>query len=305
MLTLPLMGLFFLPVLIGAHDLFPWSRDDALATSTSWQHRHGYLNLPFFAMRGRFYFVTLSGLAFLLRRLSVRQDKAEHPAPPAKWIPRLSGGGLVFYVLSMNFASTDWVMSLESDWSSTIFVVILMAGQFLSALALMTVLLALVAGRRTLRGGDHLETFSRPGQFAANLCDFLDLRLLFAISHYLVGQFAEGDFVVSPSQFWWLERSRAFLNALSISRPGRTSTFTRDEIKARAAWRHRHDDRYRQRGERLLARRACVSPKGVRIHWLDFATLIAVGGFWSAMFLFFLARQPLLPLHPQEALRHG
>ena len=26
MLTLPLMGLFFLPVLIGAHDLFPWSR---------------------------------------------------------------------------------------------------------------------------------------------------------------------------------------------------------------------------------------------------------------------------------------
>jgi hypothetical protein len=46
-------------------------------------------------------------------------------------------------------------------------------------------------------------------------------------------------------------------------------------------------------------------PKGVRIHWLDFATLLAVGGFWSAMFLFFLARQPLLPLHPQEALRHG
>ena len=43
-------------------------------------------------------------------------------------------------------------------------------------------------------------------------------------------------------------------------------------------------------------------PQGVRIHWLDFTTLIVVGGFWVAMFLWFLSRQPLLPLHPEEAL---
>ena len=83
-------------------------------------------------------------LAFLLRRFSVERDSAK-TAQSLKWISCLSGGGLVFYVLCMNFASTDWLMSLEPDWFSTIFVVILMAGQFLSALALMTALLVLFA----------------------------------------------------------------------------------------------------------------------------------------------------------------
>ncbi len=45
-------------------------------------------------------------------------------------------------------------------------------------------------------------------------------------------------------------------------------------------------------------------PEGVHIHWLDFAAFFAVGGFWTAMFLHFLTRQPLLPLNPKEECRH-
>jgi hypothetical protein len=53
----------------------------------------------------------------------------------------LSAGGLITYVLCMNFASTDWVMSLNPKWYSTIFVEIFASGQFLAALALITLLL--------------------------------------------------------------------------------------------------------------------------------------------------------------------
>jgi hypothetical protein len=46
-------------------------------------------------------------------------------------------------------------------------------------------------------------------------------------------------------------------------------------------------------------------PEGVRLHWLDFATISAVGGCWTIVFLGFLKGQPLLPLHPEESLRHA
>ena len=137
MLTLPLMALLFVPVLFGVHEIFPWARADILALHPKW-NKHGYLNPPFFAARGLFFLAVLSALAFCIRHWSIRQDEMVGRPLPGKRIRALSGGGLVVYVLGMNFASTDWVMSLEPDWYSTVFVVIFMAGQFLTALALMT-----------------------------------------------------------------------------------------------------------------------------------------------------------------------
>jgi hypothetical protein len=146
MLTLPLMTVFFVPVLIGIHDLFPWSRADAFVVHPKWEHKMGYLNLPFFALRGFLFFAIVGALAFRIRHWSVLQDK-EGGILAGKRIRILSGGGLVVYVLAMNFISTDWVMSLAPDWYSTVFVVIFLAGQFLTALALMTLLLVVSAGR--------------------------------------------------------------------------------------------------------------------------------------------------------------
>ena len=47
----------------------------------------------------------------------------------------LSGGGLVAYGLTITFASFDWVMSLDPHWFSTIYGVLFMGGQGLTALA--------------------------------------------------------------------------------------------------------------------------------------------------------------------------
>jgi hypothetical protein len=305
MMTLPLVGVLFLPVLVGAHDLFPWSRDDVLATHAKWQHKESYLNLPFFAARGCFYFVTLSALAFSLRGLSIGRDKARNSVLSTKWIPRLSAGGLVFYVLCMNFASTDWVMSLEPDWYSTIFVVILMAAQFLSALALMTALLALLASREPFAAVITTKHFHDLGNM---LLTFVIFWIYVSFSQFLI--IWSGNLPKEIS--WYLHRSAAgwksvalFLMLFQFLAPvalllSRAMKLKRERLGVIAAmivianlvnvyW--------------LVA--PAFHPKGVQIHWLDFATLIAVGGFWTAMFLYFLARQPLLPLQSEEVLRHG
>ena len=51
----------------------------------------------------------------------------------------LSGGGLVAYGLTITFASFDWLMSLEPHWFSTIYGVLIMGGQGLTALAFLIV----------------------------------------------------------------------------------------------------------------------------------------------------------------------
>jgi hypothetical protein len=63
---------------------------------------------------------------------------------------RLSAPGLILYVLTMSLAATDWVMSLDPHWYSTIYGFLFIIGQVLSTMALAIALLVLLAGREPL-----------------------------------------------------------------------------------------------------------------------------------------------------------
>src|SRR5215475_2521676 len=54
--TLPIMAALFIPVLFGVHDLYEWSRSDAVAQSPALQEKHLYLNTPFWIIRTALYF---------------------------------------------------------------------------------------------------------------------------------------------------------------------------------------------------------------------------------------------------------
>lgn len=299
MMTLPLVGLLFLPIILGAHYLYPWLQAGIAATHPGWIHKSGYLNLPFFIIRAVFYFTTLGTLAFLLRKLSIRSDGPK-PAFSVKQLSCLSGGGLVFYVLCMNFASTDWVMSLEPDWYSTIFVVIFMAGQFLSALALMTVLLALFANHKPFAGAITSKLFHDLGNL---LLAFVIFWTYVSFSQFLItwaGNLPKeiGWYLHRDTGGWlkvvWLLALFGFFAPVAL-------------LLLRSA--------KRQRG-RLAAIAVLIlmanlvnvywlvmpafSPEQVRLHWLDFAALIAIGGLWTGTFLWILNRQPLLPREIEE-----
>ena len=52
--TLPLMALFFIPLLFGLSDLYPWARTEVVAADPLLQQKAAYLNIPFFIARAVF-----------------------------------------------------------------------------------------------------------------------------------------------------------------------------------------------------------------------------------------------------------
>src|SRR5438105_3442348 len=94
-MTLPLMALLFLPVLFGAHQIYGWSMG-ALGEAPGYHHKEQWLNLPFFVGRSVFYFVVLTIIALFVRRWQ--------KSGAAPQLSAMSAGGLIAYVLCMNFA---------------------------------------------------------------------------------------------------------------------------------------------------------------------------------------------------------
>ncbi len=132
--VLPLFALLFVPLLLGLHDLYPWTLPAVRATDANIQAKALYLNVPFFVVRAAIYFAVWLVLAYFVNRWSAENDRSGNLLMFRK-LGRLSGPGLVLYAFTITFASIDWVMSLEPHWYSTIFGMIFMAGQGLSALA--------------------------------------------------------------------------------------------------------------------------------------------------------------------------
>jgi len=122
-LTLTLLALLFLPIVFGADQLYPWM-DRRLFSEHEWPHKAAYLQLPWFTVRSLLALGIFIALALLFRR-----------GRDATKLVRLSCGGVLLIFVTMNFAATDWVMSLTPQWISTIFPTILLSGEFLSALA--------------------------------------------------------------------------------------------------------------------------------------------------------------------------
>ena len=79
-----------------------------------------YLNPSFFLTRTAVYFAIWSLLAITLNWLSLEQDRTADPRTGRR-MRIISGPGLVLFILTVTFASIDWVMSLDPSWSSTIF----------------------------------------------------------------------------------------------------------------------------------------------------------------------------------------
>jgi hypothetical protein len=140
-MTLPVLALLFIPLLFGLRDLYPWARPDAVMASGTLRQKTIYLNIPWFCARAAVFFAIWLLMAIWLRRWSLQQDASAEPAPTIK-LRALGGPGIVIYPLTATFAFVDWVMSSEPQWYSTIFPVIMLIGQILTAFAFVTILLA-------------------------------------------------------------------------------------------------------------------------------------------------------------------
>ena len=89
----------------------------------------------------------------------------------------------MLYFLSMTFAAVDWGMSLEPDWYSTIYGVMLMIGQGLSTLAAMVIVASLLARVRPLSDLATADAFHDLGNL---MLAFTMLWAYMSFSQYLI-----------------------------------------------------------------------------------------------------------------------
>jgi hypothetical protein len=143
--ALPVVAALVVPLFFGLHDLFEWSRPQALAASELLRQKSGYLNVPFFVVRTLVALGVWSWLAWRLVALDGPPDDGD--SARAARLQSTSIAGLVFYVVSVTWFGVDWVMSLVPQWKSTGFGLILAVGQALSGFAA-----ALAASAWTVRG---------------------------------------------------------------------------------------------------------------------------------------------------------
>ena len=304
-MTLPLMALLFLPILFGLHDIYGWS-NGARAEAPGYHHKAQYLNAPFFTVRAVIYFVVLMAFA-----LSLRKRMADHRRLSAA--PALSAGGLTVYVLCMNFASTDWVMSLDPAWYSTVFVEVFASSQFLAALALMTALLCAFTNHQSLiTSRASVESATVP---VKALHDLGNMLLAFVIFWAYVA-FAQFLIIWSgnlPKEIsWYLPRSGGgwqwFALVLMLAQ----------FLLPFALLLSHHAKR-----QPLPLATICIlivlanvlmnfwfvapafHPNRIYVHWLDFTEFVALGGFWFALFFYFLKQRPLLPIELMEEHQNG
>ncbi len=82
-MTLLPLAVLFLPIALGLPRLYPWARP-GFADDAATRMKAHYLNASFFLIRTALYFAIWIGFAFLLRRLSVDQDRRnDHGPEPA------------------------------------------------------------------------------------------------------------------------------------------------------------------------------------------------------------------------------
>ena len=180
--TLPFMTILFLPIVLGMHSLYEWSHDGITDTDPIIAAKALYLNTPFFLARQVIYFAIWNLIGFLLTKWSQEHDRTGDPALLGK-LSTLSGAGLCIYFLTVTFAMVDWTMSVNPHWFSTIWGMLYIGGQGLSAFAFGIVVLVMLARVAPLNRVLTSHHFHDLGKF---LFAFLMLWAYLQFSQFLI-----------------------------------------------------------------------------------------------------------------------
>ena len=164
MMTLPVMAILFIPILLGLHDLYHWSHEDAVMADPVLQKKSPYLNTVFFTIRAILYFTIWILLARGLYKTSLAQDAGYDPKQVVK-MRKISAPGMVLFALSITFAAFDWLMSLDAHWYSTIFGVYIFGGSLLGILTFMVIFGNLLRKKGVLADTITVEHYHDLGKF--------------------------------------------------------------------------------------------------------------------------------------------
>ena len=305
--TLPLLAALALPLLLGLGRLYSWTHPDLVAADAVLKSKQLYLNLPFFLIRNVIYFAVWWALVRGLNRWSDEQDRTGNPRLALR-LEGMSGPGLVLYGLTVTFFSIDWIMSLEPHWFSTIFGMIFMVLQVLSALALAIFVAGLLSQYEPVATVITSDRFNDLGNLVLTFVmlwaylSFSQFLIIWAgnvineIPWYVIR--AEGGWAIVALVLIFLSFAIPFF--LLLMRPVKRRVETLSMLC----------------GALILINFVDVywmvvpafEKAGPRFYLLDFLLPVGIGGIWVASFVAQLKSRPLVPLHDprfEGALQHG
>ena len=304
--TLPLVLLLFIPIVIGMPHLYSWAHPDLVAHDPVLQHKHVYLNVPFFLIRAGVYFLGWIGIAHLLYKWSGDQDRGDTRA--ASRLAAISGPGLIFYGFSVTFMAVDWILSINPHWFSTIFGLLFIAGEGLLSIAFLICVLVLLSSRPPM---SEVLTDRHLHDVGKLLLTFVMVWAYFTFSQLLV--IWSGNL---PEEIpWYLNRFAGGWQYMGMALALVQFALPFALLLSRDL----------KRNFKLLCWVAVVvivmrfvdlywmvAPDFHKQHftvsWMDFLLPIGLGGIWLWAFLWQLEKRPLMPLgdpHLEEALEHG
>lgn len=300
--TFPVLLILGIPFLIGVSPSHAWVRAEAFKPEALTEFKRIYMGSTFFYVRTSIYFGAWLFLGYMLNKWSFEQDTTREPGRVGMRLQALSGPGLIIYGMTITYASIDWVMSLEPGWSSTIFGMVFMVAQALSAMAFVIIVLMRLTDRKPLSEVVQPSHFHDLGTL---LFTFVMLWAYLSFSQFLI--IWSGN--LREEIPWYLSRARgewawlavflivfyfAVPFALLLSRDIKRKKQTLAVVAATLilmSW----VDLY-----------WIVMPSfdhaGPQLNWLwlNLAAPIGVGGIWISAFIWQLKGKPLLPLNDPE-----
>ena len=315
--NMPLVVMLFIPVVFGLKSIFLWADSAKVQADHILQLKAPYLNVTFFIIRAVVYFAFWLVCVWLLNRWSAEQDQGVAMTKlDSVRFRKLSAPGLLFLVLTVTFASIDWIMSVDPHWFSTIFGLLTVTGYGLSALALTIIVLSVMAPELP---GAHL-TARQFHDLGKLLLAFVMLWAYLSFSQFLI--IWSGNL---PEEIpWYIQRVRGswgfvaillvvghfalpFALLLSRNLKRRASTLAKLAFFVLAMrlidliWLIAPTFSHSTAGE------TGAHVTGFPIHWMDFAIPIGLTAIWLFLFVRQLRSRALFPANDpyfKEAFAH-
>jgi hypothetical protein len=298
--TLPLMLILFLPILVGLNQIYSWTNraemDQVPALREKAAH---YLNPAFFMTRAALYFAIWSLMMLLLNTWSLQHDRTADRRF-SKRLQMMSGPGLGLLIVTITFASIDWVMSLDPAWSSTIYGLIFVASWSLSALAFAILVMSWLAKRAPMDTVVRTNHFHDWGNLMMAL---VMLWMYFAFSQYLIIWSAN----LPEETTWYVARKHDGWGIIALGIVILQFMFPFLTLLSRAA--KKSPQKLGMLALLILITRVVdviwlIEPTFNREHfhlsWMDIVAPIAMGGIWIATFTWQLQKRSLVPVNDPQ-----
>ena len=206
-LLMPVMLVFFVPVLIFRHHLYGWLKippgHDPLLDA-----KHAYLNWHFFVFRAAFYFAFFIGATLLFRRFSIRQDRDGNPAYTLN-MRKVAFTSLPLFGLSLTFGAYDWLLGLDYHWFSTMWGVYIFAGAAGSSMSLLVLVIAALQKAGYLKETITPEHYHIMGKW---MLSFTVFWAYIGFSQYMLIWYAN----IPEETEWFIRRNTESWNSLNL-----------------------------------------------------------------------------------------